>query len=55
MPSDFLGGKYGIVETDGDRWKIHRRFLVQFLKNFGMGKSLIEQRVRVIYQRSSRG
>ena len=41
----FLRGDYGIIETSGDRWKMHRRFILHFLRDSGMGKGLMEEKV----------
>ncbi|KHJ89648.1 unspecific monooxygenase [Oesophagostomum dentatum] len=39
------GGNYGIVDTVGDMWREQRRFVLHALKDFGLGKDAMEQRV----------
>ncbi|PAV92393.1 hypothetical protein WR25_04167 [Diploscapter pachys] len=46
ISEEIRGGSYGVVESVGDRWQTHRRFLLQFLRDMGMGKNLMQDRVR---------
>ena len=39
------GGNYGIIMTDGHVWREHRRFALHVLRNFGLGKNLMQERV----------
>lgn len=32
----------GIIASEGERWEIHRRFLLRQLRDFGFGKSTME-------------
>ncbi|KAI1702570.1 cytochrome p450 domain-containing protein [Ditylenchus destructor] len=38
-------GAYGIVNTEGDLWREHRRFALHVLRDFGLGKNLMQDRV----------
>ncbi|KAF7637785.1 hypothetical protein Mgra_00002759 [Meloidogyne graminicola] len=39
------GGSYGIVMTDGDLWREHRRFALQIFRDFGLGKNLMQNKI----------
>ncbi|CAJ0566447.1 unnamed protein product, partial [Mesorhabditis spiculigera] len=39
------GGNYGVINSWGDIWREQRRFVLHTLRDFGMGKNLMEERV----------
>ena len=36
----------GVTNTDGNLWKEHRKFALSTLRHFGMGKSILEERIQ---------
>ncbi|VDM19642.1 unnamed protein product [Wuchereria bancrofti] len=40
-----IGGANGIIQIDGDKWKQQRRFVLRVLRDFGVGRILIEQQI----------
>ncbi|KAI6193226.1 Cytochrome P450-33C9 [Aphelenchoides besseyi] len=39
------GGPFGVIFTEGESWKEQRRFALQFLRDFGLGKNLMQERI----------
>lgn len=38
----------GVILTNGDLWRDHRRFALHVLRDFGLGKDLMQERVTSI-------
>ncbi|GFQ67995.1 cytochrome P450 2J6 [Trichonephila clavata] len=47
---DFLVGKGGIIGMNGEEWQEQRRFVLQTMRDLGMGKGLWEKIIQVILQ-----
>lgn len=40
-----LGENYGVLDTNGHMWKEHRRFTLTQLRDLGLGKDLMQEKV----------
>ncbi|CAD5230524.1 unnamed protein product [Bursaphelenchus xylophilus] len=39
------GGQFGVLTSSGDIWREHRRFALKVLRDFGLGKNEMEERI----------
>lgn len=40
------GGIIGVLQTEGEVWREHRRFVLHVFRDFGVGKNVMQERVR---------
>ena len=40
-------GNYGVAETNGEVWSTHRRFALTTLRDFGLGKDLMQEKILI--------
>lgn len=45
--TSFRGGEHGVIDTNGNTWKEHRKFALHTLKDFGMGKEAMEASIQL--------
>ena len=45
---DSLGQIAGIIFTNGEEWREQRRFALRHLRNFGFGKTSMEEMIQVL-------
>ncbi|XP_077933460.1 cytochrome P450 2C21 [Halichoerus grypus] len=43
---DWISRGFGIIFSNGEKWKLTRRFSITILRNMGMGKKTIEDRIQ---------
>ncbi|CAJ0928098.1 unnamed protein product, partial [Mesorhabditis belari] len=53
--SDNSGKIHGVMMSNDDLWNEHRKFIVRVLKNFGIGKGIIEDRIMDEFERQFAG
>ncbi|VDD88651.1 unnamed protein product [Enterobius vermicularis] len=46
----FMGGANGVVQIDGPKWQEQRRFSLHVLRDFGVGRSLMEEKIELEVQ-----
>uniref|UniRef100_A0A1I8AYA8 Cytochrome P450 n=1 Tax=Meloidogyne hapla TaxID=6305 RepID=A0A1I8AYA8_MELHA len=39
------GGIYGVLQTEGEVWREHRRFVLHVFRDFGVGKNIMQERI----------
>ncbi|CAO4376705.1 unnamed protein product [Caenorhabditis nigoni] len=41
----FRGGDHGVIDSNGAKWRDHRRFALTSLRDFGLGKNLMQEKI----------
>jgi cytochrome P450 family 33 len=49
------GGILGVLQTEGEVWREHRRFVLHVFRDFGVGKNVMQERVKAEKGREKRG
>ncbi|VDM62288.1 unnamed protein product [Angiostrongylus costaricensis] len=45
VTDSLLGGANGVVQVDGPKWREQRRFALHVLRNFGVGRPMMEDKI----------
>ena len=46
----FRGGEHGVIDSNGATWRDHRRFAISKLRDFGLGKNLMQEKILIEVQ-----
>ncbi|PIC23201.1 hypothetical protein B9Z55_016981 [Caenorhabditis nigoni] len=46
----FRGGEHGVIDSNGATWRDHRRFAISNLRDFGLGKNLMQEKILIEVQ-----
>ncbi|CAK5104722.1 unnamed protein product [Meloidogyne enterolobii] len=44
----FMDGHNGIIQIQGDKWREQRRFSLHVLRDFGFGRTAMEEKIKVL-------
>uniref|UniRef100_A0A0K0CWI5 Cytochrome P450 n=1 Tax=Angiostrongylus cantonensis TaxID=6313 RepID=A0A0K0CWI5_ANGCA len=45
VTDSLLGGANGVIQVDGPKWREQRRFALHVLRNFGVGRPMMEEKI----------